>query len=856
MTTLFTDYIYEAADGTPGLRLTTPQAFDVEASLSLTPSGGNTNTGSVAWTYDVADNKFDFLADGEILTLSYTATVDDNHGGVITKPITVTVTGSNDAPDMLADISGAGTPLHAIDEQLNVTGSTDSDIASGSLAFHDVDLSDTHTAVSSQPAFGWLNLSHDTLTSTQEGVLTLASALTLTLNDSTGLGLGSVDFSYSAADGAFDFLAAGEKLTVTYDIIVADGHNAASTQPITITVTGVNDAATISGKLISNLVEDAPVASGSIVMFDSGIVTVLDVDHGEDHFQAVDAGLLNGVYGTFTFDSTSGAWTYQADPAKVQSLGQGVPVTDTLTVTSVDGTASDDIVVTITGVNDAATISGKLISNMVEDAPVASGSIVMFDSGVVTVNDVDSGEDHFQTVDAGSLNGAYGTFTFDSTSGAWTYQADPAKVQLLGHDITATDTLTVTSADGTAHEDIVVTIAGVNDAPVFDGHNLAATYQVGGAAVALIDNVTASDIDSANYAGGSLTVTDTNGFHVGDTLSIENGAIITVSGTDVMYDADGSGSGPAVMIGTLSGGGTSLTVDLNGAANDLAVTALTQAVRFHTSDTNEETRTITFTLQDGGGTANGGHDFTRTEATVDVTVPESAGTGPVIATDLFTVAENENGTTTVLGLYVTDTDATVPDDEDFTLAATTGASPQSSADPSSGSGDLSEINATLSAGITYNPGEFDQPDTDSVTFTVTDGFDHSDTVNFIFNQAGQGPDITLTGTPGKDVIFATGHTDTLIGGLGADQFVFRIGDGNDTITDFAPGQDHIDLRAFFATVDTGNIVQWLAGHAATSTANSADVLITLDEDDSITLKNVAIANLSANDFVLHPGGGQ
>ena len=43
VTTLFTDYIYKAADGTPGLTLTTPQAFDVEATLSLTPSGGNTN---------------------------------------------------------------------------------------------------------------------------------------------------------------------------------------------------------------------------------------------------------------------------------------------------------------------------------------------------------------------------------------------------------------------------------------------------------------------------------------------------------------------------------------------------------------------------------------------------------------------------------------------------------------------------------------------------------------------------------------------------------------------------------------------------------------------------------------------
>ena len=37
-----------------------------------------------------------------------------------------------------------------------------------------------------------------------------------------------------------------------------------------------------------------------------------------------------------------------------------------------------------------------------------------------------------------------------------------------------------------------------------------------------------------------------------------------------------------------------------------------------------------------------------------------------------------------------------------------------------------------------------------------------DEVNLVFNQAGSGPDVTLTGTNGKDVIYATGlqrHTD-------------------------------------------------------------------------------------------------
>ena len=69
----------------------------VDAALTVVQAAGNTNNGSASWTYSVPDSAFDFLADGEILTLTYTATVNDGHGGIVTKPITITVTGSNDA---------------------------------------------------------------------------------------------------------------------------------------------------------------------------------------------------------------------------------------------------------------------------------------------------------------------------------------------------------------------------------------------------------------------------------------------------------------------------------------------------------------------------------------------------------------------------------------------------------------------------------------------------------------------------------------------------------------------------------------------------------------------------------------
>jgi VCBS repeat-containing protein len=89
-------------------------------------------------------------------------------------------------------------------------------------------------------------------------------------------------------------------------------------------------------------------------------------------------------------------------------------------------------------------------------------------------------------------------------------------------------------------------------------------------------------------------------------------------------------------------------------------------------------------------------------------------------------------------------------------------------------------------------------ETDAFAVTELDSFGPTDPVHFIFNEGGTGPDVTLTGTSGKDVIFATGHADTLTGGMSADQFVFapETSPSADTITDFKPGEDHIDLRAF------------------------------------------------------------
>ncbi|TNE67574.1 MAG: hypothetical protein EP335_01335 [Alphaproteobacteria bacterium] len=230
--------------------------------------------------------------------------------------------------------------------------------------------------------------------------------------------------------------------------------NASNSNDVSIAVTGVNDAATFGGDLTGTVSEDATDAI-------TGTATISDVDSAA----TFNADTIEGTYGDLVIDA-NGDWSYDLDEnnSDVQALGADDTLSDTITVTSADGT-EQDIVITIDGENDAATFGGDLAGNMDEDS---TGTI----DGTAQATDIDTGESGFT---ADTIDGSYGSLTIDA-GGNWVYDLDESHgdVQALADGETLVDSITVAALDGT-EQDIDITIHGANDTPASSGGSISAT---------------------------------------------------------------------------------------------------------------------------------------------------------------------------------------------------------------------------------------------------------------------------------------------------------------------------------------------------------------------------------------------
>ncbi|MDE1290831.1 VCBS domain-containing protein [Vibrio aestuarianus] len=156
---------------------------------------------------------------------------------------------------------------------------------------------------------------------------------------------------------------------------------------------------------------------------------------------------------------------------------------------------------TIGGNDDNAVVTGI-------DTGVVTEDVTTQIQGQLTVNDSDLGENHFQ---ASQINGHLGTLTI-TKDGAWAYALDNSNpaVQRLAQGSTATDIITVHSADGTAHQ-VTVTITGTGDAATIGGVDTGSITE-NSAGVDMSPDYAQPGIatlgNTTLYADGKLTITD------------------------------------------------------------------------------------------------------------------------------------------------------------------------------------------------------------------------------------------------------------------------------------------------------------------------------------------------------------
>lgn len=102
---------------------------------------------------------------------------------------------------------------------------------------------------------------------------------------------------------------------------------------------------------------------------------------------------------------------------------------------------------------------------------------------------------------------------------------------------------------------------------------------------------------------------------------------------------------------------------------------------------------------------------------------------------------------------------------------------------------------------------------------------------------------TLDGGSGNDILEGGAGDDILKGGSGNDVFVFKAGFGRDTITDFRTSGSSADVLEF-----AKDLFDDFAAAMATAEQIGRDTVFNLDDNTSLTLKNLEVGTLTEDDF--------
>ena len=386
------------------------------------------------WTYTL-DNAAatDALDVDDSVEDSFTVAASDGN----TVNVVITVIGADDTSTITGDTDGA------------VTENAADNTAGGTLSISDPDAGDSPTfnAETIEGVYG-------SLTITAEG----AWAYTLDNDDPDTNALDSGD---SVEDSFIVSASDGNSVTVTLTVIGADDDSITTGDGEgPVTEDDADNTSEFGGIMTGTVVEAGGENNGDAGMpTANGTLTVRDVDAGDT--PTIGAQSFTGVYGSLDV-SAGGPWTYTLDNADgdTDALDGGDSVEDSFTIAASDSN-SVNVVITVTGADDASVVSGVFAGTVKEGGTV--NPILISDD--VNVTDVDA-DDTPEWDPKDRVEGTYGAFSI-TADGEWTYTLDnsDADTNALDAGDSKVETFAVSTDDGANNREISITINGFNDAP-------------------------------------------------------------------------------------------------------------------------------------------------------------------------------------------------------------------------------------------------------------------------------------------------------------------------------------------------------------------------------------------------------
>lgn len=460
----------------------------INSAMSTSILNDSNGSGKLKWAFSAEDDDFDFLSKNQTLTLTYEIKLKDNHGGSITKLVTVTVTGTDDKA-----IIDFGTEV-MVSEQANKTLSFSPDAVNVAVHFTDVDLTNTgHTAsvvdVSASGATGGI----------LPGAFGEAELMSFfdinSVVKASGSSSGVINARFSAPDLAFDYLSAGETVDITYTIRLDDHAGGITTQTVVVTVVGSNDKPFyLCGPECAQLTENQNVSpDGNLTAQSTLLFTDIDLSDTHDVFTTVTATLSSGgaipltnadllaAFHTSVQDSTGHLlgevdWNFAIDNDAIGFLDEGETLTLTYVVKIDDGAGGFDtqtVTIKIDGRDDLVVnpVTVEAQDTTSADAGSAYGGNVITDVG-------DTGGDPSVTLSVTDVNGQASNVgqVVSGTYGDLVINDDGSYLYLLNSSLDAlqvgenpTDQFTFTVTDSVGHSEsttLTFNIAGANDTPL------------------------------------------------------------------------------------------------------------------------------------------------------------------------------------------------------------------------------------------------------------------------------------------------------------------------------------------------------------------------------------------------------